>query len=199
MKTTKLKLKAGLLATAAGTAMVINGPAQSVDALLDKLVDKGILSVKEGQALREESDKDFTKAYATKSGMPEWVSALKFNGDVRGRFEGFYSENPAFVNRDRFRYRLRFGVTLERPRRVFFVTMFPPILLVMMCCWFIFFLRPVHVEARVGTVITALLTTVFLQLAFTDDLPYLGNTVLLDQVFNFSYAVITAVLVLLPI
>jgi hypothetical protein len=50
------------------------------------------------------------------------------------------------------------------------------------------------VEARVGTVITALLTIVFLQLAFTDDLPYLGTTVLLDQVFNFSYAIITAVL-----
>jgi hypothetical protein len=92
------------------------------------------------------------------------------------------------------RSRARFGVTLERPRRVFFVTMFPPILLVMMCCWFIFFLRPVHVEARVGTVITALLTIVFLQLAFTDDLPYLGTTVLLDQVFNFSYAIITGVL-----
>lgn len=90
--------------------------------------------------------------------------------------------------------RVRYGVTLERPRRVFFVTMFPPILLVMMCCWFIFFLRPVHVEARVGTVITALLTIVFLQLAFTDDLPYLGTTVLLDQVFNFSYVVITGVL-----
>jgi hypothetical protein len=90
--------------------------------------------------------------------------------------------------------RLRFGLTVERPRRVFVVTMFPPILLVMMCCWFIFFLRPVHVEARVGTVITALLTIVFLQLAFTDDLPYLGTTVLLDQVFNFSYVVITAVL-----
>ena len=90
--------------------------------------------------------------------------------------------------------RVRFGVTLERPWKVFFITMFPPILLVMMCCWFIFFLRPVHVEARVGTVITALLTIVFLQLAFTDDLPYLGTTVLLDQIFNFSYAVITAVL-----
>ncbi len=90
--------------------------------------------------------------------------------------------------------RVRFGVTLARPARVFFVTMFPPIALVMLCCWFVFFLRPVHVEARVGTVITALLTIVFLQLAFTDDLPYLGTTVLLDQVFNFSYAVITAVL-----
>lgn len=90
--------------------------------------------------------------------------------------------------------RVQFGVTLERPRRVFFVTMFPPIALVLMCCWFVFFLRPIHVEARVGTVITALLTIVFLQLAFTDDLPYLGNTVLLDQIFNFSYALITAVL-----
>ncbi|MBL8914902.1 MAG: hypothetical protein JNM17_29625 [Archangium sp.] len=89
---------------------------------------------------------------------------------------------------------LRFGAHLQRPRRVFFVTMFPPILLVMMCCWFIFFLRPVHVEARVGTVITALLTIVFLQLAFTDDLPYLGTTVLLDQVFNFSYVIITGIL-----
>lgn len=89
---------------------------------------------------------------------------------------------------------LRFGANLQRPRRVFFVTMFPPILLVMMCCWFIFFLRPVHVEARVGTVITALLTIVFLQLAFTDDLPYLGTTVLLDQVFNFSYVIITGIL-----
>lgn len=90
--------------------------------------------------------------------------------------------------------RVRFGVTLERPWRVFFITMFPPIVLVMMCCWFIFFLRPIHVEARVGTAVTALLTIVFLQLAFTDDLPYLGTTVLLDQVFNFSYAIITAVL-----
>jgi hypothetical protein len=90
--------------------------------------------------------------------------------------------------------RVRFGVTLERPRRVFFVTMFPPIVLVMLCSWFIFFLKPVHVEARVGTVITALLTIVFLQLAFTDDIPYLGSAVLLDQVFNFSYVVITAIL-----
>lgn len=90
--------------------------------------------------------------------------------------------------------RVRFGVTLQRPWRVFLITMFPPILLVMMCCWFIFFLRPIHVEARVGTAVTALLTIVFLQLAFTDDLPYLGTTVLLDQIFNFSYAIITAVL-----
>jgi hypothetical protein len=77
---------------------------------------------------------------------------------------------------------------------VLFTTMLPPLVLVLLCCWFVFFLKPGHVEARVGTVITALLTIVFLQLAFTDDLPYLGSTVLLDQLFNLSYVVITAIL-----
>jgi hypothetical protein len=90
--------------------------------------------------------------------------------------------------------RFRFGVVLQRPLRVLFTTMMPPLILVLLCCWLVFFLRPVHVEARVGTVITALLTIVFLQLAFTDDLPYLGSTVLLDQLFNFSYVIITAIL-----
>ena len=97
--------------------------AQSADALIDKLVDKGILSVKEANDLREQSDKNFNQAYAVKSGMPDWVSAIKFYGDFRGRYESFFtdaqytvpqtpgSENTDFITRDRFRYRLRFGIT----------------------------------------------------------------------------------------
>jgi hypothetical protein len=85
--------------------------AQSSDALIDKLVEKGILSVKEANELREETDKNFSQAYSVKSGMPEWISALKFNGDFRGRFEQNYSDNDAFFTRNRFRYRVRFGVT----------------------------------------------------------------------------------------
>ena len=85
--------------------------AQSVDSLLDKLVDKGVLSVKEADQLRDESDKDFDKAYAAKSGMADWVTALKFNGDLRGRYESFHYDNAAGVDRYRFRYRLRYGVT----------------------------------------------------------------------------------------
>jgi len=84
--------------------------AQSADALLDKLVDKGVLSVKEANELRDEADAGFRKAYQVKSGMPEWVTALKINGDFRGRFEHFKSENDAFVERNRWRYRLRLGV-----------------------------------------------------------------------------------------
>jgi hypothetical protein len=111
IKHTKLALAAAVAATmacASTTAL-----AQSADALIDKLVDKGILTVQEANDLREETDKNFTTAYATKSGMPEWVTALKFNGDFRGRYESFFSDHPAAVERHRLQYRLRFGVTAQ--------------------------------------------------------------------------------------
>src|SRR5678816_1386070 len=102
------KIITGLAATCAlgGTAL-----AQSSDALIDKLVEKGILSVKEANELREEADKDFTKAYSVKSGLPEWVTSLRFNGDLRMRFDRITTEDSSFADRDRFRYRLRFGYT----------------------------------------------------------------------------------------
>lgn len=85
--------------------------AQSADSLIEKLVDKGILTVDEAHELRTEADKDFGKAYSVKSGMPEWVSTLRINGDMRGRFEGFYADEPGFADRARWRYRLRAGIT----------------------------------------------------------------------------------------
>ena len=101
-----------LAATGALTALAVGSAAQaqSADPLLDKLVEKGILTVKEAAALKDETDKGFTTAYQLKSGMPDWVTSLKINGDFRGRFEGFYADNPAFVDRTRLRYRLRAGV-----------------------------------------------------------------------------------------
>jgi hypothetical protein len=51
--------------------------AQSADALIDKNMDKGILTVREANDLREEADKNFTTAYSVKSRMPEWVKAFK--------------------------------------------------------------------------------------------------------------------------
>lgn len=110
----------GLIKTAAvmaALAGVTSAHGQSSDALIDKLVDKGILTAKEANELREEADKGFTQAYQVKSGMPDWVTALRFNGDFRGRYDGIYNpENapglPAATiidDRHRFRYRLRFG------------------------------------------------------------------------------------------
>ena len=85
--------------------------AQSADALLDKLVQKGVLTLDEANELRDQSDKDFAKAYSVKSGMPDWVSSFRINGDFRGRFEGFYGDHANFVDRARWRYRLRAGFT----------------------------------------------------------------------------------------
>lgn len=95
---------------AALLATVTSVCAQSSDAIIDKLVEKGILTAKEANELREEADKNFSKAYAGKSGMPNWVTALKFSGDLRLRGEDLKSDNSDFVDRMRFRYRLRFGV-----------------------------------------------------------------------------------------
>jgi hypothetical protein len=110
MKMNKLSIAvaAGVLGTAA-----FGGAAhgQSADALLDKLVEKGVLTVKEATDLRQQADDDFTKAYQAKTGMPDWVTSLKFNGDFRGRFEQNNAENTALITRNRYRYRLRFGTT----------------------------------------------------------------------------------------
>lgn len=105
------KLSLAAAAVAATMACSSSALAQSADALIDKLVDKGVLTVKEANDLREEADKGFNQAYSVKSGMPEWVSALKLNGDFRGRYEGFFADDPGFEDRNRFRYRARFGVT----------------------------------------------------------------------------------------
>ena len=118
IKTKRFKwaaLGAALLAT--GTLMP-SAHAQSADALLDKLVDKGVLTVKEANDLREQADEGFTKSYQAKTGMPDWVNQLKIYGDLRGRYEMFKTDNDVDgasqpnKDRNRFRYRLRVGATV---------------------------------------------------------------------------------------
>src|SRR5688500_18607381 len=88
----------------------IDARAQSSDAIIDKLVDKGILTVDEANELREEADKGFNSAYQVKSGLPDWVTSLRIGGDFRGRYENFSSDEPSFIDRHRFRYRVRPGI-----------------------------------------------------------------------------------------
>lgn len=101
-----------LLLPAVGLAAVasISTIAQSSDAIIDKLVDKGILTVEEANELREEADKNFGSAYQVRSGTPDWVTSLRIGGDFRGRYEMFNSDEPTFVDRHRFRYRVRPGI-----------------------------------------------------------------------------------------
>lgn len=88
----------------------VGATAQSSDAIIDKLVDKGILTVEEANELRAETDKNFGAAYQVKSGLPDWVTSLRIGGDFRGRYEMFSSDEPTFVDRHRFRYRVRPGI-----------------------------------------------------------------------------------------
>ncbi len=116
LKTPKNSTKVALFAGATALmAITHQANAQASDALLDKLVDKGILTTKEAQELRDESDKGFTTAFQAKTGMPDWVTAYKFSGDFRGRYDEVASTdgNKYFADRTRFRYRVRAGVVVS--------------------------------------------------------------------------------------
>jgi hypothetical protein len=110
MKSNPTKCKWTAAGMIASVAFCAGAAAQSPDALLDKLVQKGILTTKEADDLRTESKKDFDKNYRRQTGMPEWVNSLKFTGDFRGRFEENNAENDLYSDRNRFRYRVRLAV-----------------------------------------------------------------------------------------
>lgn len=94
------------------TVAVETAGAQQSDALLKKLVEKGLLTTQEAQQLREESDRDFTRALSSKSGMPDWVTSLTWRGDYRLRFDQHQGSGND-PERTRYRYRLRYGVEAE--------------------------------------------------------------------------------------
>lgn len=117
-KTTQAALFAG------ASALISLAPvthAQSSDALINKLEQKGILSAEEAKELREESRQDFNSGFTNSfenafgkiTGMPGWVTGYKFGGDFRGRFEDFTGDNPGFPDRIRLRYRLRAGLVVN--------------------------------------------------------------------------------------
>lgn len=110
-KYTKLALTAA--GVAASVTCANQAMAQSDDALLNKLVQKGILTEAEAKDLSKENDKEFSKNLSSNLGLPEWVSSFKLNGDFRGRLDYLGSDNSAFTDRYRLRYRVRAGFTAK--------------------------------------------------------------------------------------
>ena len=114
--------KTALFAGAAALmALTPNAHAQSsVDSLLNKLEQKGVLTVDEAKALKAENQQDFKtdmdKAFNSKFPMPDWVTGYKLSGDFRGRFDDVSTDIGAFSGHDnniRLRYRLRVGLTVN--------------------------------------------------------------------------------------
>jgi len=122
--TTKFALFAGALAL---TAFASKSDAQSsVDALLNKLEQKGVLTVDEARELKAEnatnSVADINKVVNGKFTTADWVNNYKLYGDIRLRYDQVDADLPAFKNSGgtvvadnniRFRYRLRAGITMS--------------------------------------------------------------------------------------
>jgi hypothetical protein len=117
---TKVALFAG---AAALMALTPNSHAQSsVDALLNKLEQKGILTVDEAKELKTENQQDsaadLNKAMNSRFPMPDWVTSYKLYGDFRGRFDELTTDSPGAAalsaqDRMRLRYRLRVGMLVN--------------------------------------------------------------------------------------
>src|SRR5208282_534827 len=98
--------KVAIFASAAALmALTPQTHAQStVNDLLNKLEQKGILTVDEAKELKAEnatnSVEDFNKAFNSKFAMPDWIKDYKLSGDFRGRFDDVSTEIPAFSGHD---------------------------------------------------------------------------------------------------
>ncbi|HSI07187.1 MAG TPA: putative porin [Rariglobus sp.] len=104
-----LALLGGLTVGSASVAL-----AQDSGPLIDTLVKKGVLTDQEGEDLRVELLKDFGNSSAGKLNISSSLTELKFFGDARVRYEYRNGENGTTgdqLERNRFRYRLRFGAT----------------------------------------------------------------------------------------
>ncbi len=100
------------IAIICGVSSVSFAAATQVDALIEKLVSKGILDKKEARDLKLEiaSDAKTIQEDAANSVVPEWVKNTKLKGDVRVRYQ---YERRADDTESRTRGRARFRLGIE--------------------------------------------------------------------------------------
>ena len=102
LKNQKTATKVAIFAGAAALmALTPQTQAQtSVDNLLNKLEQKGILTPNEADELKAENEtnsvEDFNKAFNSRFAMPDWIKDYKLSGDFRGRFDDVSTGIPAF-------------------------------------------------------------------------------------------------------
>lgn len=106
------------MALVVGVAAVGAAQAQSNNSILDALVEKGVLTEAEADQMRRDANERY--AAADSDELPGWVKSLNFKGDLRLRYE---QKHDSIVGgkptRHRFRYRLRFGFTVDMQNDMF--------------------------------------------------------------------------------
>lgn len=83
-----------------------------------------------------------------------------------------------------------FTLHIERPTVGYLIKTVLPIAIVILITFVVFFIESKYFEGRLGLAITSLISAVALQLTASADLPSVGYMVLLDRVYNLSYAII---------
>ncbi len=82
--------------------------AGEIDLLVQKLVDKGVLTANDAQILLDETKQDVAKQNAKGANemLPAWIQTTKIKGDLRLRYQTQQREAGTTRNRGRIRYRL---------------------------------------------------------------------------------------------
>lgn len=83
-----------------------------------------------------------------------------------------------------------FVLHVTRPTVGYLIKTVLPIAIVILITFVVFFIDSKYFEGRLGLAITSLISAVALQLTAGADLPSVGYMVLLDRIYNLSYAVI---------
>ncbi|MCG8430707.1 MAG: putative porin [Candidatus Omnitrophica bacterium] len=108
-----------LVVAVIGAFLSLGAPVQpcgagEIDLLLQKLVDKGILTGPEAQEVKVQTTEAIKKAVAAgkHETLPKWIQTMKMKGDLRLRYQYNHSKtvNDQTSERHRGRVRLRFGV-----------------------------------------------------------------------------------------
>ncbi len=89
---------------------------------------------------------------------------------------------------------LSFAISIERRASFFLWKLFLPLLIVMCANWLAFLIKPDLVDVRTALTATALLTLVFLQKSYSDELPEIGTLVLMDKIYVVAYLLVIATL-----
>ena len=84
--------------------------AGEINILVNKLVEKGVLTSVEAQNILDRTKQQVSKemAQGKYSALPKWVQAMKLKGDLRLRYQ--WNKKKSSKQRHRGRYRLRLGV-----------------------------------------------------------------------------------------
>lgn len=85
--------------------------ASSVDALIEKLVEKRILTRLDAETIRAEVETAQTQSFKQElKKSNSWLEGITQKGDMRLRYEAFSRESEDSSDRNRFRFRARWGV-----------------------------------------------------------------------------------------